>query len=301
MFQRLLVPLDGSHLAEAVLPLVERLAAAFHSSVVLLYVLERSAPREVHGDRHLTEAPEANEYLQRIAGRLRAQNITVEYHVHDAPEGDVARSIALHADEEGVDLIVLCTHGSGRMRDLLFGSIAQQVLNGGTTPVLLVRPTVEGGAPPFEPRTVLVPLDATAAAEVALAPAHDMARALQACLHLVMVVATQDTLRGDRLASATLLPSATRAALELEEHHATTYLDALADRLRTDSLSVTTEVRRGNTASALVDEAAEPGVGLVALATHGRAGLQATWAGSVTAQLLSRTRAPVLLLRTIER
>lgn len=301
MFKRLLVPLDGSHLAEAVLPLVERLAVDFQSTVILLHVLERGAPREIHGERHLNAVPEAREYLEGLSARLRHLGIPVEQHAHDAPEGDVARSVAAHADEQRADLIVLCTHGSGRMRDLLFGSIAQKVLHCGTTPVLLVRPAPDGGAPAFEPHTVLVPLDATAAAEVALDPAQQVARALHARLHLVMVVATSETIRGNRLAAATLLPTATRAALDLEQRDAATYLDDLAGKLRMTALTVTTEVRRGDTASALADEAAEPGVGLVVLATHGRAGLQATWAGSVAAQLLSRTRAPVLLLRTIER
>jgi len=168
MFKRLLVPLDGSHLAEVVLPLVERVAVDFQSTVLLLHVLERGAPREIHGERHLKAVPEAREYLEGIAARLRQRGIPVEQHAHDAPEGDVARSVAAHADEQRADLIALCTHGSGRMRDLLFGSIAQKVLNCGTTPVLLVRPETAGSAPSFEPQTVLVPLDATAAAEVAL-------------------------------------------------------------------------------------------------------------------------------------
>src|SRR5439155_19385966 len=111
-------------------------------------------------------------------------------HAHDAPEGDVARSIVAHAQEESADLIALCTHGGGGLRDLLVGSIAQQVLHRGTTPVLLTRPDPAGGAPPFAPRSVLVPLEGTAAAEVALAPAQDVARHVGAALHLVMVVAT---------------------------------------------------------------------------------------------------------------
>ena len=301
MFTRLLVPLDGSHLAESVLPLVEHVATAGGSAVLLLHVLERRPPAEVHGERHLTAVPEAQTYLDAVARRLRERGISVAYHAHDAPEGDVAGSIAAHAEEERADLIVLCTHGSGRMREIIFGSIAQKVLNRGTIPVLLVRPTPDGGPPPFEPRTVLVPLEATAAAEVAIPAARELARVLGAALHLVMVVATHTTIRGDRAAAATLLPSATRAELELEERDAAGYLEGLAMRLREDGLRVTTEVRRGDTASMLSDEAAEPGVGLVVVATHGRAGLQATWAGSVTAHLLSRTRAPVLLLRAVER
>lgn len=299
MFQRLLVPLDGSRLAESVLPLVERLAGLEDASVLLLHVLERGAPSQIHGQTHLATLPSAVAYLQGIVARLRAQGVAVEYHAHEVPEGDVARSIIQHAAERDTDLIVLATHGSGGMRQILSGSIAQQVLRRGARPVLLGR--AESPAPqPFAPNRILVPLDATAGAEVALEPAAQLARELGAALHLVMVVATPETVRGDRAASAALLPAAARAALDLEHRDAERYLEQLAEGLRVRGLPVTTEVRRGDIVAALTDEAAEPEVGLVVVATHGRAGLQAIWAGSVMAKLLSSLKAPVLLLRTID-
>lgn len=300
MYGRVLVPLDGSRLAEAVLPIVERIAAAYGATVMLLHVIERAAPATVHGERHLTTPAEATAYLHSIAERLESLGIRVEYHTHDAPEGDVARSIVQHTEEEGTDLIALCTHGRGRVRELLFGAIAQQVLRRGTTPVLLARPTEEGDAPPFAPHTVLVPLDATRAAEAALIPARDVACRLGTSLRLVMVVPTQGTVRGDRLPTATLLPMAAQAALDLEQQEALAYLDGLAATLRSPTLPVTTAVCRGDIASALATEAAEVGAGLIVVATHGRSGLQAIWTGSVTAGLLARTRAPMLLLRMIE-
>jgi len=137
MYSRLLVPLDGSRLAESVLPVVERLATAEGAFVILLHVIERGAPVAVHGDRHLTHVTEADPYLEGLADRIRDVGISVQTHAHPAPEGDVARSIVDHSDEQQADLIVLCTHGRGKMRDLLFGRIAQQVLRRGTTPVLL--------------------------------------------------------------------------------------------------------------------------------------------------------------------
>lgn len=300
-FGHILVPLDGSSLAEAVLTLVERLAVAENARVTLLHVLERGAPATVHGERHLRELAEAEAYLREIAARLEAAGISTTYHAHEVPEGDVARSIVQHADEEEADLIAITTHGGGRVRHLLFGSIAQQVLQRGSVPVLLARPPSEGGTGTFLPGPVLVPLDGTRAAEVALEPAADLARALGQELHLVMVVATPETVRGDRTAVQTLLPASTRAALDVERQDAGAYLDGLAERLQSANLTVTTDVRRGGTASALAGEAEEHGVGVMVVATHGRAGLQAIWAGSVGARLLARTRAPILLLRTIER
>src|SRR5438034_58223 len=179
MYRRLLVPLDGSRLAEAIFAVVERLAAAYGATVVLLHVIERGAPATVHGERHLRAAVEAQTYLEGLAARLSAGAIVVETHAHDGPEGDVARSIVAHAEARGG-------------------------------------------------------------------------------------------------------------------------LDGAADRLRAGGTAVTAEVRRGDTLSALADEATEAGVGLVVVATHGRAGVQAIWAGSVATRLLARTRAPLLLLRRIE-
>src|SRR5438105_1325724 len=107
MYQCLLVPLDGSRLAEAVLPVVDRFASTLQAKVMLLHVIERGAPATVHGEHHLQTTEEAATYLQVQAERLRVHGIAVETHVHEVPEGDVARSIAAHAQEERADLIVL--------------------------------------------------------------------------------------------------------------------------------------------------------------------------------------------------
>jgi nucleotide-binding universal stress UspA family protein len=302
MFSRLLVPLDGSPLAEAALPVAERLAQVLDATLVLLHVVERKAPSTVHGHRHLTEQSGAQAYLEETADVLRQRGVKVEVHVHDVPEADVAQSIASHGDDERADLIVLCTHGFGGVRDFVFGSIAQQVLQRGTTPVLLVRVPRKGEpAREFRPRTILVALDATADAEAALAPAAALARALGATLRLAMVVATQATMSGDRAPAAMLLPSAARAILDAEEVRADAYLEGLAQPIEATGARVETEVRRGDAASELASGAAAEDVGLIVAATHGRAGLQAIWAGSTVARLLKRTTAPILLLRTVDR
>jgi nucleotide-binding universal stress UspA family protein len=264
---------------------------------VLLHIIEQGAPSTVHGDRHLTAAGDATAYLTMLADRLRGLGVTVDLHTHDAPEGDVASSIAGHADEIDTDLIVLCAHGRGGVRGLLFGSIAQQVLRRGGAPVMLVRPGRQGESG-FAPRVLLVPVDATPAAEAALEPARVLAYALHAALRLVMVVPTQGTVRGERVATATLLPIAAQAALELECEDARVYLAALAGRLRgDDDLEITATVERGDVATVLAAAAAEPDVGMVVVATHGRAGFQTMWTGSATANLLAKPGPPVLLVR----
>lgn len=300
--QHILVPLDGSRLAECILPLVERLALSTDADVVLLHVTERGAPARVHGDRHLTSVNEAEPYLEDVAARLRARGVRVEVHAHPAPEGNIAESIVQHSEETGATLIVLSTHGHGRVRDLLFGRIAQKVLRRGSTPVLIARPEDVAAHWAHGSHSVLVPLNGTRAAEEALLPASSLARALGASLRLVIVVPTQETLRGDRQAVGTLFPGATRASLDLEQADAETYLASLAERMcaAEPRLAVTTGVRRGDVPSALAAETVEPGTSLVILATHGRAGMQAIWTGSVAAQLLDRIHVPILLLRSVE-
>src|SRR5262249_2083440 len=148
VFARILVPLDGSRLAEAALPAAERLGAAFGAELRLLHVVERAARPTVHGERHLTDRAGAEEYLGSVVAGLRAGGVDATRPVHDPPQADVAASIAEHGAEEQADLIVLCTHGHGGMRGFLWGSIAQQALRRGSTPVLLVRAPPSGEPAP---------------------------------------------------------------------------------------------------------------------------------------------------------
>jgi nucleotide-binding universal stress UspA family protein len=281
---RVLVPLDGSHLAEGAVPIAARLAEACGAAVTLLHVIERDAPSSIHGEPHLAAEGEA-----------------VDYHVHEVPVGDVPRSIAAHADEHESDIVVVSAHGAGDLRRGLFGSIAQRVLQICRRPVLLVRtehaPEVH---PPFDPATIMVALDATAASEGALPLASTLARDLDAQLRLVMVVPTLETVGGEHRPQAALLPGTTRVLLDAREEQAVAYLAGLAASLSAAGVPSVAEVRRGAPVAELADDAAEHGDGLVVAATHGRAGLQAVWVASVATRLLKRTKAPILLVPIVE-
>jgi nucleotide-binding universal stress UspA family protein len=95
-FRHLLVPLDGSKLAEAVLPPVRELARRFGARVTLLHVLERGAPRTVHGQSHLVDEAEATAYLTGVAKELAAAGLQVDAHVHPNLERDVVGSLVAH-------------------------------------------------------------------------------------------------------------------------------------------------------------------------------------------------------------
>ena len=197
--ERVLVPLDGSRLAESVLPAAFGLARALDATVMLLHVLERHAPSTVHGEPHLPGAAEAEAYLETIAERARAAGLRVESHVHEESVDAVAAGIAAHAKELGTELIALCTHGSGGVRGLFLGSIAQQTLRRGDATVLLVRPAAQGGAPSFRCRDVALAVDPVGRhGRVALEHAAEVAGACEGTVHLIAVVPTAASLPPER-------------------------------------------------------------------------------------------------------
>src|SRR5512146_2289670 len=116
MFKRLLVPLDGSPLAESVLPAALYFAGHLGATIILFHAIEVGAPATVHGQRHLSGVEEAQGYLYDVAARLSRQSpteIMVEQNVHPVEEAHVARSIIEHVTELNADLIILCAHGHG--------------------------------------------------------------------------------------------------------------------------------------------------------------------------------------------
>ena len=292
-----LVPLDGSRLAEAVLPATASLASRSHALVTLLHVLEHNAPATVHGERHLTNAAEANSYLEKVALNLRASGVVVEYHVHDDREHNVAQSIFDHAQELHCDLVIMCTHGNSGLHDLLFGSIAQKTLQRGAQSILLVFPREDGSAPQFDLQRILVPLDRVIAHEPALPAAIELASAFHASVHLVLVIPTMRTLSGGQAASGMLLPTTMRAVLNLEEQNASDYLEQLLAQCHAAGIDATVEILRGDAAPMVLKLAERLNIDLIVMASHGRAGLDALLSGSVAARITGRMERTLLLMR----
>jgi nucleotide-binding universal stress UspA family protein len=296
MFKHLLVPLDGSRLAEAALPLAACLAESLGAQVTLVHVIEEKAPQSVHGEHHLADPAEADAYLEEVAGRALPAGVAVDCHVHTTEVSDVADSLIEHADELGPDLIVMCTHGRGGLRGWLWGSIAQQVIARGNTPVLLIQPDSSGQAPPFACKRLLVPLDGNPEHEQGLAVAAGLAQACGADLHLMAVVRTLSTLLGQQAATARLLPAATSVLLDMTGEGAEEFLRQKVAQLQPLGLSLAVQVCRGDPAAAIVRTAQEVNADLVVLGTHGKAGMDAFWSGSVAPQVSSRSRVPLLLV-----
>jgi len=295
-FQRLLVPLDGSRLAECVLPVVQRSAELFHCRITLLHVLEKNAPSSIHGDTHLRAFAEAEGYLAKIAERLKAAGLQVDHHTHEAPQGDVPRCMAEHAQELDQDLIVLCTHGMGGMRRLVFGSNAEQVLTHGATPVMLIQPDNQGITCPFGPERILVLVENTAAARPALTISEDLAGVARARLYLLMVVPTLASMSAEQAASGRLTPRTTRHILELTAEETALFLQEEVDRLNAGNILASGRVGRGAPAAVLIDVAREINADLVVIAARGLAGLSAFWADAITRKVASAYPCTLLLI-----
>ena len=292
----LLVPLDGSPAAEAVLPAAIVLAKRLGAEVALLHVLERNAPDRVHGEQHLTGEADAASYLQRIAEQFTVEGIPVTLHVHLVPVGDIPLSIASHAVESGASLILLSAHGAGSPRSWLTGAVAQGVIRHAAPPVLLLRSSTKRSVP-FAPQEVVVALDTERQGEVALPPAMRLALALEIPLRLLVVVPTAETIPGDSSAAARLLPGGAAAALDLE---ATASEDSLAELVRriattAGDVRLVTDVARGDPAQVIIARTqARPSI--LALATHGRAGFGALWSASIGSRVIARGSGPFLLV-----
>jgi nucleotide-binding universal stress UspA family protein len=151
MYSKILVPLDGSNLAEGVLPHVQDLAQRYDSEVVLIQVVpplsklvtaeavsmgEAGIDLETASDAAKAERDNAHSYLERVVQRLEAQKIKVQSEVLEGPPGDV---IVDYARRHKMDLIAMSTHGRSGLGRLFYGSVADHVLRHAGTPVLLIR------------------------------------------------------------------------------------------------------------------------------------------------------------------
>jgi nucleotide-binding universal stress UspA family protein len=287
---RILVPLDGSQLAEAILPVASSVAGKLGASLVLLHVLEQEPPHDVHGEPHLAQADEAAAYLDKRARVLRAAGIRVEVDVHERPVGNVAAAIDRHAHEHDVDLIAMCAHGRTNPIDRLLGSIAERILRGGGPPILL-RTVREPASEPFDLRTLLVPIDFEHDVDEALAVVRMLAGAYGARVMLLSVREPGPT------EAARLLPGTTALANRFALDDLRRRIDEIAASLRADVADVQTEVSDRRPSAAIL-AALEP-ASLVVLVTDAHGGPAGWFDPSTTQQLLGRPDLTLLLIKEL--
>jgi nucleotide-binding universal stress UspA family protein len=293
----IIVPLDGSTLAEAALPYAEALATATKASLALIAVVEREETGwlGVADDiaAHLERArwQSLEHYLSATVTGLRERGFEVSTTV---TAGDPADEIVAAADADPGAMIVICTHGRGGITRWAIGSVADKVMRLSTRPVLMVRSEDEGqGRRLVALRRLMVPLDGSPLAEAVLPLAADLARTVGAEIVLVRVEPWLAVMAPEY----GYYPDMGRIDAEIAAD-AKQYLEETRRRLPTD-IDVKTIVLRGGPAALLTEFARTEGIDLVIMSTHGRGGFKRLVMGS-TADRMVRSGAPVLLIRPHE-
>ena len=290
--KRLLVPLDGSPLAETILPVAEEWAKEEEAEVILLRaVLARHGPGGDTTGAQVRAVEEGEAYLQAVADRLARRGLERIRRAawDDEPAAAIARAVA----RDGVDLIAMATHGRSGLSRLLLGSVAETVVRAARVPVLLIRG--QSAWKPWATGKILVPLDGSEASEGILPVVERLAAPRDLTLVLFKVI---DPLASSALSEASIRPHQWMA---LRREDAERYLAKVAEPLMVNGLQVECAVRYGRAAETIAAFAGRERADLIAMATHGRRGLSRLLLGSVAAGVLRSAPVPVLLFKAGER
>jgi nucleotide-binding universal stress UspA family protein len=312
MFQRILVPLDGSQRAEQALPVAARIARSTGGSILVLRVVSIPSDFQVYSSvtpavvqsALEAEQEEAESYLAGLTNQSVLAGLPVHTQVVVGTD-QAARSILSTITDQHCDLVVICSHGYTGIKRWALGSVAEKVVHLSPVPVLLLR---ADHALPLHITAqqqgvirALVPLDGSAEAKAALEPAAFLVAALAApgkgALHLMRVVTGTSTHEPD--------PERQKAALAKVRHYLSTTVEHIRERLIAPSvaplnLSITwSAVPDGDVATSIVNMAEigedTEGAGtpercdLIAMATHGYSGWQ---------RVLHATKVPMLIVRS---
>jgi len=297
MFERILVGLDGSPLAESILTYVGSLAKGLDAQVTLLHIvpmspgLRSSDSYRFFGPLIQQEETQAYGYLRRVMQRLSEAEIKVQSQVLI---GDAAAEIVRAAQHETMDLIALATHGRSGLRRWVYGSVAEKVLHTTRTPLLLVRPSEEHAQPPSQVTRVVVPLDGSPLAETVLPIAEALATRCKIPLVLLRVVEIVAFTFVDPMGMTGVNY---QALLDSFQETADSYVNELASKVREKGTTVETATPMGLPAEKIVEYSHEYPGSLVVMATHGRSGVAEVVMGSVARRVVQHGDTPTLVVR----
>lgn len=302
MYKRMVIPLDGSEVAESVLPYVKELAVRFGIYPIFLYVCDSHETSSLAVYQGYIEhmAENISNYIQENTGTpTRDKVLKAE---GKAVVGHPAEEILRCADEKEADLILMATHGRSGIKRWALGSIADKVLRSSTIPVWLIRATAPAGKTVDKEslKTILVPLDGSELAESVLPHVEMLAKQGDAEAVNVVLIQVCEPL--------TILPVSTLEVpvnwgSVMEEHMgyarkaAGQYLAGVTARLTAAGLKVSSEVIEGHPASEIINYANKTPSSIIAMATHGRSGIGRWTYGSVAEKILSGASHPIFLVR----
>lgn len=295
MYRQIMVPLDGSRFAESVLPIAlavsRRTGAALH-----LVTVQEPIPSFAYDEWEAAAGEWTEEYLRGAVERFgtgTGGEVTTRM-----LSGHVVEMLEEEAAKKSADLVVMATHGRGAFSRAWLGSVTDAFLHHTQRPVLLLRPNENAeAAAPGEPTVarILIPMDGSDISESVLDHAVAFGSLFGAAYHLVRVVPypmqfTSPYLPHTMQMNQQFVSDAREAA--------DSYLEAHAERLRASGLAVTHNVAVvPQPAHGILAELEDAGCDMVAMATHGRAGITRAILGSSTDKVIRGTHVPILLHR----
>lgn len=280
-FRTLMVPLDGSSLAESALPYAVRFATALGSEVVLLRAaLAQTGSGSSPNSAQVHVVSEAEEYLVGLESHLKTLRVPCRSVV---PYGPAAESIVDNAELQRADLVVMSAHGRSGTGRWAHGGVADKVVSGLGTPVFLIQGADDEDAE-FCRRAILVPLDGSELAESILPSIAHLAGRLGVGVVLLAVVHSSP-------------PDAQAAALSSGRIEALEYVRRAAGWLAARGVPARAEVRHGQPAEEILDRGCADDVWFVALSSHGRSGIGRWVYGSIAEKVLYQAQRPVFLRR----
>jgi len=284
MYKRMLVPLDGSELAELVFGYAKELAGRLDVDLILLHV-------SGSGEHDLLPIHRA--YIERAAEILRRQSEEVQEKTRSKPggkelevrgelaEGHAAEEILRYADKNHIDLILMATHGRSGVKRWAMGSVADKVLRASKVPVWLVRAGVpeEIVHDKWPQRTMLVPLDGSKLAESVLPHVEALAKQ-----------------RGSELVDVVLLRVCEPPVILSDYPEATMEL-SWEEHVQKEKEWAKEAGALGRPIDEIIDYANRNPFNLIVLSTHGRTGITRWAYGSVADKVLQRSTSPIFLVR----
>ncbi len=306
MYKKMLVPLDGSELAEIVFPYVTELAGRMGMDIVPIIVSSQSANAFI---------PMQNAYIEKTEKALQKQVNKVQQDLKPAPEsvkvkgemavGYAAEEILQYAEDNGIDLILMATHGHSGPKRWKIGSVAGKIMSASRIPVLLVRADVpeEMKAIKWPVETILVPLDGSEMAESVLPHVKTIAKQqgikpVEVVLLRVCEPPTVPSYYGPELSGVPLdWGKYVEQEMVRDKERAREYLDELEKKFIDKGISVRSDVIQGKPDDEIVEYANKEDFSLIVMATHGRSGLSRLVYGSVAANLINGVSSPILMIK----
>ena len=286
MYSKILIPLDGSKTAEAVLPYSKFLAEALHLPVQIIHVID---PKIV------VPAGQSNREMEYLKGAAAAclGSASSDCVVKSGAPAEIILDTA--AADAGT-LIAMATHGQSGGQRWLLGQVAQKVLQAAKNPLIVIRPN-EANPSKNDGRlgTIIVPLDGSHLAEQALPHVVSLATRLQSSVVLMRSYTLPTA--GYFMAAGIAHPDMTALSEKIKQD-AAVYLGSKAAELKAQGVSkISSHIVEGHGAEEIIELARRNADSLITLASHGRSGFGRWVLGSVAERVVSYSGAPVLVIR----